>query len=254
MDRETWEIHFRRDSHSFSRGPWVRHRELVEISEQGVRDGVAVDGRILELTRFLQSASFPFPATDSFEYWLLDSSDESPLALIFSCSEGEHMARFPAHTEWTALPSAAMLVELTAAEKARSDTPVNHRLERLVAERAGRKPRTRWFHRRPSEPDVFPPLMVREDWSDERHSELCRRYLDRQAPRLLMLHGMDAVARRRLELAARAHALEVLRFHSLYPGVADEALMRSILVEGRMRQAAGERDGRLDRRDGVLYL
>lgn len=254
MDLETWEIHFRRDGNRFSRGPWVRHRELAEINAQGVRDGVKVDERILELTRFLVTATFPFPAKDSFEYWLLDPKDDSPLALIFTCTDGEHMSRFPHRPEWTALPAAVMPVEPTPDEKAGSVPPVNYRLERRVAERAGSKPQARWFHRRPGERDVFPSLMIREDWSDPADAELCRRYLDRQASRLLMLHGLGATDRLRLEQAARAQALEVHRFHPLYPQWADETLMRGILVEARIRIAGGEIDDRLNRRDGVLYL
>ena len=205
MDREIWEVHYRRDETSFSRATWFRQANLAEIVATGTL-------------------------------------------------EGEHMARFPAHTEWTALPSAAMKIELSAEEQARGETPVNHRLERLVAERAGRKPRARWFHRRAGEPDRFPPFMVREDWQDARESDLCQRYIHRQASRLLMLHGLAQPDRLRLEQSARDQALEVLRFHSLYPEVADEALMRSILVEARIRVAAGELDGRVNRREGVLYL
>lgn len=254
MDRDVWEIHYRRDETSFVRATWFKHASLAEIVASGRLEGEVLDERILELAHFLATATLPFPAADGFEYWLLDARDESPLALIFSCTEGAHMARFPAHTEWTALPSAAMKIALTPEELAREETPVNHRLERLVAERAGNKPRARWFHRRPSEPDSFPPLMVREDWADARHADLCQRYLHRQASRLLMLHGLAHEDRSRLELAARDQALEVLRFHSLYPGVADAAVMRSILVEAQMRVAAGELDGRINRREGVLYL
>ncbi|HQS99544.1 MAG: hypothetical protein B7Y26_04740 [Hydrogenophilales bacterium 16-64-46] len=254
MDREIWEVHYRRDETSFSRATWFKQANLAEIVATGTLEGEVLDDRIHELAVFLSTATLPFPAADGFEYWLLDAADESPLALIFSCIEGEHMARFPAHTEWTALPSAAMRIELSPEEKGRGETPVNHRLERLVAERAGRKPRARWFHRRPSEPDSFPPFMVREDWPDARQNELCQRYIHRQASRLLMLHGLERADRLRLEQAAQAQALEVLRFHALYPEVADEALMRAILVEARMRVAAGELDGRVNRREGVLYL
>lgn len=254
MDREIWEVHYRRDATSFSRATWFKQANLAEIVATGTLEGEALDDRIRELAVFLSTATLPFPAADGYEYWLLDAADASPLALIFSCTEGEHMARFPTHTEWTALPSAAMKIELSAEEQARGETPVNHRLERLVAERAGRKPQARWFHRRAGEPDRFPPFMVREDWQDARDSDICRRYIHRQASRLLMLHSLAQPDRLRLEQSARDQALEVLRFHSLYPEVADEALMRSILVEARMRVAGGELDGRVNRREGVLYL
>ncbi|MCG6870444.1 MAG: hypothetical protein LJE91_17430 [Gammaproteobacteria bacterium] len=71
--------------------------------------------------------------------------------------------------------------------------------------------------------------------------------------RLLMLHDLDE-DRRRLERAAKPYAMEVLRFYGLYPEIADDELMRTILVEARPRASMGENDNRLERRDGVLYL
>ena len=254
MDMDTWEIHFRRHETNFVRVAWVKHRELGEVEVRAAQKGEVIDERILELTRFLETASLPFPAADKFEYWLLDPVDDTPLALIFSCTEGEQMGRFPSRPEWTALPAAVMPIELTSEEKAHSETPVNYRLERLVAERAGSKPRARWFQRRPSEPDQFPPLMIREDWEEEVHREICQRYLSRQSTRLLMLHGLEHEVRKRLEQAAKSHAMEVYRFHSLYPEIADDKIMRTILVEARLRASQGEQDDRLRRRDGVLYL
>jgi hypothetical protein len=254
MDMDTWEIHFRRHETNFIRVAWVKHRELGDVEARALRDGEEIDDRILELTHFLETASLPFPAADKFEYWLLDPVDESPLALIFSCTEGGQMANFPSHPEWTALPAAVMPVKLTSEEKERSDTPVNYRLEQLVAERAGSKPRARWFQRRPGEPDQFPALMIREDWEEEAHHEICQRYLSRQSTRLLMLHGLEHDERKRLEQAAKSYAMEVFRFYSLYPEFADDKLMRSILVEARLRASQGEEDGRMQRRDGVFYL
>ncbi|MGD8934466.1 MAG: hypothetical protein PVF35_06785 [Gammaproteobacteria bacterium] len=254
MDMDTWEIQFRRHETNFIRVAWVKHSDLGEVEERALRDGEEIDDRILELTRFLETASLPFPAADKFEYWLLDPVDESPLALIFSCTEGSQMANFPSHPEWTALPAAVMPIELTPEEKERSDTPVNYRLEQLVTERAGSKPRARWFQRRPGEPDQFPPLMIREDWEEEAHHEICQRYLRRQSTRLLMLHGLEHHERKRLEKAAKSYAMEVFRFYSLYPEFADDKLMRSILVEARLRASRGEQDNRLQRRDGVFYL
>jgi hypothetical protein len=255
MDMETWEIQFRRHETNFIRVAWVQHRDLGELEEKAARDGEEIDDRILELTRFLETASLPFPAADKFEYWLLDPVDDSPLALIFSCTEGVQMGRFPSHPEWTALPSAVMPIELTFEEKERSDTPVNYRLEQLVAERAGNKPKARWFQRRPGEPDAFPPLMVREDWENEVAHDICQRYLRRQSTRLLMLHGLEHDERMRLEEAAKPYAMEVYRFHTLYPEYADDALMHTILVEARLRASHGEQDNRLQRRrDGISYL
>ena len=267
MDGNSWEIHFlhaskggiSRDQNyqkrTFRRVAYIRHSQLGRISQQGSHEGQEIDERILELTAFLVEASLPFPAADEFEYWLLDSRDESPLALIFSCSEGAQMDDFPAHTEWTALPAAVMPIEATDDEKARNDTPVNYRVERLVADRAGRKPKACWFRRQDGETESFPPFLLNEVWQDESEYALCQRYLKRQSTRLLMLHGLAHDDRLRLERAARSHTLEVARFYTMYPEVADPALMDAIRVEARMRSSLREEESPLlGRRDGILYI
>lgn len=266
MDGEDWEIHFifasndgrHRDKHkhkrSFIRVTNIKHNELREIGRDSSPEHGEVDERILELTTFLSAASLPFPAADRYEYWLLDPEDDSPLALVFSCTEAEQMAAFPSRPEWTALPAAVMPIQLTPDERERCDSPVNYRVEQLVAARAGSKPRARWFTRRAHEEESFPPCMVREDWQDEAQYQLCQRYIQRQSTRLLMLHGLEHEDRKRLELAARAFAFEVERFYRLYPEVVDEELMKAILVEARLRSSAGEKMSLLERRDGVLYL
>jgi hypothetical protein len=126
-------------------------------------------------------------------------------------------------------------------------------LERCVAERAGAKPRAKWFTRRYNETEAFPPFLVREDWESEEQRDLCQRYLSRQAPRLLMLHGVSLEDRRRMELAAKANALDVARFYPLYPEIADTDVMDKIRIEARLRMAAGETAYAMGRRDGVLY-
>jgi hypothetical protein len=265
MDGQAWEIHFRHSTngngasgphlhHGFRRVAHVRHGDLARISEEGQQDGRAIDDRILELTRFLSSVELPFPAADEYEYWLLDARDESPLAMVFSCTEAEHMPAFPARPEWTALPAAVMPIEATEAEKACSSAPVNYRVERLVAARAGSKPRARWFRRQPDETGDFPGMMLREDWDDEEDYALCQRYLMRQSTRLLMLQGLGCQDRERLEQASRPHVMEVARFYSMYPQVIDNALMSTIRVEARMRGLTIDNDPLHNRRDGVLYL
>lgn len=266
MDGHTWEIHFRHatagdgrsgphlHSHGYRRVAHVRQSDMATISEQGTQDGRDIDERILELTRFLTQVDLPFPAADEYEYWLLDAKDESPLAMVFSCTEAEHMPAFPVRLEWTALPAAVMPIEATTEEKACSSAPVNYRVERLVAERAGNRPKARWFRRRPTETDTFPGMLLREDWDDEADHALCQRYLMRQSTRLLMLHGLEDDDRSRLEQASRPHVMEVARFYSMYPLVIDNELMSTIRVEARMRGLSVDRDPLHNRRDGVLYL
>lgn len=265
MDGLGWEIHFLRAvknreggdgpraKRAFARVAHIGNDELGEIAGQTSATYENVDERIIELAAFLTTVKLPFPAADKYEYWLLDANDESPLALIFSCTEAEYMALFPSRPEWTALPAAVMPVDTTQAEKDRCEAPVNYRVERLVASRAGFKPRARWFQRRPNEPDSFPAFLLSEDWVEEDQRQLCQRYLKRQSTRLLMLHGLQCEERRRLELAARPYALEVERFFPLYPEIADERIINAIRAEARLRGASGEQVALLERRDGVLY-
>ena len=264
MDGDLWEFQFiyansrggasaGRKGGRFTRAAHIRHRDLRRVIDNPVTEDAQVDQRILELAKFLLRARLPFEAADRYEYWLLDPKDDAPLALIFSCVDASEMASFPKLTDWAALPAAVMPIETSEAERSRSYGPVNYRLERCVAERAGTKPRARWFTRRYNESEVFPPFLIREDWESEEHQDLCQRYLHRQAPRLLMLHGMGLEERRRMELAATANALDVARFYPLYPEIADIHVMDKIRIEARLRLAAGEAAHTMGRRDGVLY-
>jgi hypothetical protein len=265
MDGDMWEFQFiyangRSSSTAsgqqqgrFIRAAHIRHCDLEKVRNNSAAEDGAVDERILELASFLLEATLPFEAADRYEYWLLDPTDNSPLALIFSCVESSEMASFPKLTDWTALPAAVMPIEMNEDERSRSYGPVNYRLERCVAERAGAKPRARWFTRLSTETEDFPPYLVREDWKSEEHRDLCQRYLHRQAPRLLMLHGIGRDDRRRMELAAKANALDVVRFYSLYPEIVDKDVMDKIRIEARLRMAAGETAYAMGRRDGVLY-
>jgi hypothetical protein len=252
MDGETWEIHLLRAVNGFRRTGSISHEQLCKVARNDGDDGV--DERIHELAEFLLNARLPFPAADHYEYWLLDPVDDSPLALIFSCKTAEQMEDFPVRTEWTALPAAVMPITATEAEQARGDSPVNYRLERLVAERAGTRPRACWFNRGDRASGGFPAFLIREDWQNDEHRDLCQRYIRRQSTRLLMLHDLDMADRRRLEIDARPYAAEVGRFFSLYPEVADETLINALRVEARMKDGAKSQSSMHDRRDGVLYI
>ncbi len=191
-----------------------------------------------ELSGFLSSAQLPFPAADSFEYWLLDGADDSPLALIYSCCDESQLSNFPAQTEWTALPHSKLKIDNTAGEQARNEAPVNHRFQHLVASRAGNKPRAAWFNRNQEASRDFPSCMVRDDWQHEVEQDLCQRYLQRMAPRLLMLQGLAQDYRARLEIAAKDYALEVDDYFPMYPEVIDQRRMAAIRVEAKLRRAS----------------
>ncbi len=214
----------------------LNNQQLTPFLVPSRLDAEEIAACIQELSDYLSTAPLPFPAADIFEYWLLDGSDESPLALIFSCCEASQMSVYPAHTDWTALPHLKMQIDYTAEELARSDPPVNHRFESLVAKRAGKKPRAAWFERGPDETVAFPSLLVREDWPEQTEHELCQRYLLRKSPRLLMLQGLSHPDRERLEIAAKKYAVEVDEYFSLYPEVNDQSRMSALRVEARLRR------------------
>jgi len=275
IDGQSWEIQFLLERkgglnhpNNDGQGTKLSYRRAVTISDSDIRQknigssqitkGLdkkqTIDERILELTDFLADITLPFPVADTFEYWLLDAKDQSPLALIFSAKDPEQMNAYPSRPEWTALPAAVMPIELTEDEKSYSSAPVNYRFERLVAERASINPKAKWFTRSANEEQSFPRYMVREDWHEEEGDKLCQRYLTRQSPRLLMLHGLSQEQRRQLEINARSHALEVERFHPLYPEVVDQVQMNAILVEARLRGVSEGQPELHKRRDGIHYL
>ncbi|MDZ7750829.1 MAG: hypothetical protein U5S82_04050 [Gammaproteobacteria bacterium] len=251
LDGEHWEMQYRlppdaeQERENKLYGKPIRQRYVPIASIQNGRtermglpaffDRAQVDGQIDELADYLADVALPFPAADNYEYWLLDGRDEAPLALIFSCTQADEMALYPERPEWTALPAARMNIPATVEEQQGGIPPVNYRLEGLVNERAGRHPCATWFQRRAGETTPFPPLLVSEDWDDEADRQLCQRYVRRQAPLLLMLHGLAEADRLRLEQAARDNVMEVERFYPLYPGVADEQLMAAMRVEARLR-------------------
>jgi hypothetical protein len=213
-----------------------------------------MDARVLELIIFIASAELPFPSVDKFEFWLLDSEDNSPLALIFTCSDRDQMETFPNKTEWTALPAAVMSIQKTRQELEDSAPPVNSRFEQMVAERAGRYPKAQWFERHEAETETFPPLLVKEDWQRDDQMDLCQRYLQRQSTRLLMLQGLQQDVRKRLEIAAKQNVFETERFFACYPEVVDNKIMNTIRVEARLRRDSADESLVAKRRDGIHYM
>jgi len=214
----------------------VQHGQITPFIFPSFLDASDITACIDNIAAFLSTAQLPFPAADNFEYWLLDGSDDSPLALIFSCCDESKKSTYPASAAWTALPHSKMKIENTPTEKSRSEPPVNDRFQRLVTARAGSKPRAAWFERHQDEEDNFPGLLVREDWQDQAQHDLCRRYLSRKAPRLLMLQGLSHDERERMEIAAAQHAIEVHQYFPLYPEVNNQQRMAAIRVEARLRR------------------
>jgi len=255
VDGAVWEIQYVNRTHvrvaTMTLAEIKAYAEKPEVLEDG-----SVDTDLVQLLTYLTGITLPFPAADKYEYWLLDAADDSPLAMIFSCAEAAQMEKFPERPEWTALPAAVMPVTKTEEEEENQTPPVNYQLERLVAERAGSRMKGRWVDRSEPQTDFFPPFMVREDWLEESEQALCQRYLERQAPRLLMLHGLSKEDRGRLESWCRPQAVEVARFVGVYPEIVDDDFIQALCVEARFRSAHDQKGKPTvhTRRDGVLYI
>lgn len=204
-------------------------------------DVEAVRSVIQRLSEVVTSARLPFAAADRYQYWLLDGKDGTPLALLHSCISKEEMASHQQDPVWIAMPDAQLKVPDPEAipDPIQHTPPINYRLERVVEERAGIRPRAAWFELSGDDMDGFPPCLLREDWDDAQQQRLCELYLRRLAPRLLTLPALPPAVRQRLELAARAHAFDVERFHALYPEVVDRDMIDAARVEARLRRAAG---------------
>ena len=191
------------------------------------------------LYALIEGSSLPYPAVDRFEYWLLDQSGKKPLALLYSCISAEEIGAPSVRPSWMAMPAAQLPIAEIADEQSGYVAPVNARLERLIAERAGHNPRAAWFDRAETGGDEFPPCLIDENWEQEEHHRLCQQYIRRLAPRLLMLQGLAQDDRKRLEQASRDNAPDVERFHPLYPEVIDRKLLQALRVEARLRRDSG---------------
>ena len=267
LDSVTWEIQFLHSTDNHSHGLKRSYMRVATISNSDIKQKKffpsvddnedqesKADERIIELLEFLYEATLPFPAADKLEFWLLDNKDKKPLALIYTCIEEQQMSSFPEQAEWAALPDAVMPIDRSKEEKAQEYAPINYQLERLVNERAGFNAKAQWFDRNTADDSLFPTLMLREDWEDPHTADLCQRYLKRQSPRLLMLHGLGHDVRKQCEINARDHALEVERFYLLYPQIVDQALIDAVRVEAKLRSVTEGQPAIHKRRDGIHYI
>ena len=252
LDGRNWEIQYARlsEAHFRTQHPGVdpsRRFALVATIEEGAlkdRGGQPfaasdpVSATIEQLCAALSAASLPFDAVDEHEYWLLDDADGTPLALLQSCIDLEGRDFVPPHPSWVVMPAAQLAVPCNEGSGGTYVPPVNYRLERAVAHRAGSRPRATWLsstHGSATQRNL-PPCLLREDWPDEEQRQICERYLNRLAPRLLMLPDLPRETRRRLEIAACKYVFDVERFHAVYPEVVEDGLLTAARVEAKLRR------------------
>ena len=254
IDGKHWEIQFRFATNAASTRPNTsnsdkhtgKYTDIASITPAGlvrqplhpVFDTEIVTRAIEQLSAWISDSSLPYPAIDRFEYWLLDQSEGKPLALLYSCISAEEIGAPSARPTWMAMPAAQLPIEEPTDHRTSYVPPVNARLESLIAEHAGPSPRAAWFDRAETTTTEFPPCLISEDWEQEEHDRLCQLYIRRLAPRLLMLQGLAHEDRQRLEQACRENALDVDRFHRLYPEFTDQKLLKVLRVEANLRRSA----------------
>lgn len=194
----------------------------------------------------LSTARLPFDAADEHEYWLLDAAEGAPLALLQTCVVPGERDLLPRQPSWVAMPASQLAIPGAEGTDGFYVPPVNYRLERAVEQRAGSRPRANWLQPDCTgdggPPRTLPPCLLREDWPNEEQRNLCERYINRLAPRLLMLHGLPRDTRRQLEIAACDHVFDVDRFHAVYPEVVDDGILKAARVEAKLR-SRNSRDG-----------
>lgn len=247
MDGQIWEVQILTgDKHQ--EGPGYakfqsHYRSVGQLSkgmiENTLREGREQhqdkDERVWELITHLATVRLPFPMVDRYECWVLDAKDETPLAMVFSCVDESQTETFPSSQEWMAIPAAMMPIERTQEELDRGDPPINVQMEQLIRERASLWPKTRWFDRNDAHAIELSPLLLTQQWQDEASQDICRRYLARMSPRLLMLHDLSHEQRLSLEQDAARHVQELARFYPAYPEVADPTQMNVMRVEAMLR-------------------
>jgi hypothetical protein len=258
LDGTTWSVRYHQHENKETRkghlhyDPRVNiaimlHIEHGQLNYRPIRKDLEPGQTKIDSQRFyeaIQSEPVPFKRADHYEYWLLDSHDGSPLALLHTCINKDEASTLNPPPVWYAIPAAELAVQdpVTQDENV-YHPPVNYRLEQLVEKQAGSKPLAAWFKRTHDDEGGFPPCLIKEHWDDPESQRLCDLYIQRLAPRLLMLAGLPNQLRDRLEIAACEHAIEVDNFHRLYPEVINEELITTTRVEARLRQTNPEKKG-----------
>ena len=234
-------------------GNWSQVQGIRRMPLNPLADAAVAREQAEQILVDLRSAltDFPFPPGDPYELWLLDPSDQLPLALLGSARTRPERSNRPAG-RWRAFP--LHQDPLLGAQVPDDQPPLANRVESLVNRRGGVSPAVQWFERLADgssrglggwhlHPDLeqrqlpaaaFPQHLLREDWLDPEENCAVNRYQARMAPRLLTLTNQRVEARRRLEAQAWQQPELVSRLYRQYPVVLDREGLRVTLVKARM--------------------
>jgi hypothetical protein len=217
----------------------------------------AVEDLLVQLIHACQQ--LPFALADTNELWLMAPDSGQAVALLASQLPQEELPRqnqirwYPSQNAETAFQSMAFAEQQSKSTtkgqpqdllgrviKLRCKSPLEAYWIERYADGSG-QPLQNHAGKSVAQRDMlpagsFPVCLLDEDWHDPQAAQLVRDYLNWQAPLLLMLPLPDS-KRRELEIQAQKRSLSVHQYHRLYPAVADESLLKKILVEAVMRNA-----------------
>lgn len=202
--------------------------------------------------------ALPFSLADRQELWLLDGSDQAPLALLMSTLE--RTGPPPTYTpQWLAALAGDDSFVSRTFSSGNTVSLIAHRelVSRCVQKAAGARARAQWFvrsedgsgtglggsgisdalHGRRMVREAFPELLVSERWETETERNLLRDYHDWLAPGLLTHSNLTRGTRDRLEQAACRQAEKLYPLRQLLPEVLNPDLLKVAMVEAVMRRA-----------------
>jgi hypothetical protein len=219
-------------------GTWSPDTGLRRAMVRGSAAGTLIERIGQPLIGALQAFAVqaPFPLQDRHEYWLIDAASREPLVLIDTLLADEPIPPAePAH--W--LPGQAARTEFAQLAE----------LERMLMQRAGRRPQGMWFERdadgggrdaahKHYPESFFPRFLLTLQWPEQHQRRLARAFIDWWAPALLQLHHLSDPERRSLECAAARRAGTLARLFRLYPKTMDERLIQVARVQARLQRSS----------------
>ena len=206
----------------------------------------------------------PFPIRDRFELWLLNNKTRNPLALLKTCYKALDMERV-SDPHWrpflmTDTGFVSPTLEKVERERKQRGWPIPHRdqLESQVTLASRPMPAAQWFERhgdgsgtgkhglrigdeeigRTLDKEIFPELLISDNWEDDTKSGLVADYHDWYAASLLVHQNLSRTTRIRLEQAACRRPQTLLSSYPLIPEIIDKEAVEVALVSARLMNAS----------------
>lgn len=206
----------------------------------------------------------PFPIRDRFELWLLNNKTRNPLALLKTCYKALDMERV-SDPHWrpflmTDTGFVSPTLEKVENERKQRGWPIPHRdqLESQVNLASRPMPAAQWFERhgdgsgtgkhglrigdeeigRTLDKEIFPELLISDNWEDDTKSGLVADYHDWYAASLLVHQNLSRTTRIRLEQAACRRPQTLLSSYPLIPEIIDKEAVEVALVSARLMNAS----------------